>query len=677
MRFLTCLALLAALPASARNDAFNDRHGEHGEYATYLIEHEVGKEVYDITRPGTRSPHGAVLQIVSTLSDRGTARNSRTLLAMGPEFSPIALEQHRDKQADDERWAIEIDGREVTAQEGTVTRTIAKAPKLAFPGLASMPASLQMMMMRYWLTHSRPARLTILRASDKARPAVIRKVGEDQIGNETLTRYTIDNLQFGREIVWMDSKRRLAALMTFAGGLPIEQILRDYQPAFDQLMASGIRQEMADLDELAGKVKTEADGKYAIVGGRLIDGTGAAPIASATVIIENGRITAIGPSDKVTLPNNIKIIHAEGQSLLPGLWEMHSHFSGVEFGPALLSAGITTARDCGGEFEFLTAMRDKLAHGGLGPRLLLAGLIDSGGPRGFGKVDAETAEQGIAAVDRYADAGFQQIKVYTQLKPDVLKAIGDEAHKRGLSVTGHVPAAVDAFEGVAAGMDQINHLQFVTRAMRPVGDTSNGDVDLSSERAQALLKLLAEKQIVVDPTAGWGEMASHPKGVAAVSFEPGIAAAPFVLASKFEAMSGPLDPAHFVERMRANGRVIEALYKAGVPLVAGSDTNLQGYGLYRELEIYVEAGLPPLAALHTATLGAAKAMGLDKDSGSIEPGRRADLVLVAGDPSVHISDIRRVEKVVRDGRIYNAKALAATVGFNRESAPAAAAPSFP
>jgi imidazolonepropionase-like amidohydrolase len=329
---------------------------------------------------------------------------------------------------------------------------------------------------------------------------------------------------------------------------------------------------------------------------------------------------------------------------------------------------VTTARDCGGEFDFLTTVRRKIdTDHALGPRLLLAGLIDAGGPRGFGAIDAETPAEGVAAVDHYADAGFVQIKVYDQLQPDVLKAVSAEAHRRGLTVTGHVPAAVDAFGGVADGMDQINHLQFVTRAMAPKGAT--GPVDLTSDRARRLIALLKARQIVVDPTDGWGEMAGHPKTVRAASFEPGLEAAPFSLSSKFEAMSGPLGESLFRERMEANGRVIKALYDAGVPLVAGSDTGLIGYGIDRELELYVQAGVPAMAAIQIATLGSARAMRLDRESGSIEIGKRADLMLVEGDPLANISDLRRVTKVIRDGEVYDSQALGRSVGFTRSIAP--------
>ena len=226
-----------------------------------------------------------------------------------------------------------------------------------------MPAALQMAMMRYWLAHGEPAALPLLRASAEAPPLEIRRVGTESVtlpgGPAKLARYTA-NLMFGREILWMDAQGHLAAVMTFAGGLPQEQVLEAYRPAFDQLVASGVRQEMADLDELDRQVRPEATGAFAIVGARLIDGTGAPAVPDSVVMVrgEPGSWRQAAEEQKrCPSPAGIKVIHAEGQSLLPGLWEMHSHYSGVEFGPALLAAGVTTARDCGGEFGFLTAVQ--------------------------------------------------------------------------------------------------------------------------------------------------------------------------------------------------------------------------------------------------------------------------------------------------------------------------------
>jgi imidazolonepropionase-like amidohydrolase len=639
---------------------------EEGRYSIHLLLHRIGTESYTITET---APGRMAMTVTSTSSDRGMKRTSEVKLEMGPSFAPVMLEQRASGSSGaDEVSRTEVKGVSVSILERGVSRTI-RRPPVAFVGFGTMPASVQMMMMRYWKAHHQPARLPIVRASERALPLEIKLVGHDSFSVSgrmvRLTRYTVEDLMFGREIVWMNDSGRLAALMTFAGGLPQEEILEGYEPVEAGLEHSGVQQEMLDLDDLDREVPAVAKGTFAIVGARLIDGTGSPAVESSVVIVRDGRIAAAGGAGAVKVPVGMRVIPAEGRSLLPGLWEMHSHYSGVEFGPALLAAGVTTARDCGGEFEFLTTVRRKIeVDHALGPRLLLAGLIDSGGPLAFGYVDVKTPAEAVAAVDNYADAKFEQIKVYTQIQPEVLKAISAEAHSRGMTVTGHVPAAINAFEGIADGMDQINHLQFVTRAMMPEG--SAGPLDLQSERAQKMIALLKERQIVVDPTLGWGEMAGHPKSVDVASFEPGINAAPFTLSSKFRALGVPAtDEAKFHERMETNLNVVGALYRAGVTIVPGSDTGLLGYGLDRELELYVQAGMSPMAAIQSATIVSARVMKLDDESGSIEVGKRADMVLVDGNPLERISDIRRVVSVVTNGRMYDSKKLGRSVGFNR------------
>ena len=647
---------------------------EHGVYDVHLILHTIGSEEYRITRQGAERQ----LTAVSATNDRGMTRTVTTTLGFTADGTPLRLRQQSTPPATPGS-EIAIAGPTVTASEATFSRTFAK-PAVAFPGVAAMPASIQMMLVRYWERHGHPARLPILRASPKAPPVEIRLVGHEAFTLHgqivRLTRYTIANLIFGREILWMNDSNRVAAIMTFAGGLPQEFILDQYAAAFDDLVQSGVAQEMLDLADLTRSVHPEAADTFAIVGARMVNtqpNAATSAIEDATVLIRNGRIAAAGPAASVVIPPGTRIVHAEGKTLLPGLYEMHSHYSGVEFGPALLASGITTARDCGGEFAFLTHVRKAIEQGQLGPRLLLAGLIDSGGPLGFGAFLVDTPDQARQTVDLYADQRFDQIKVYTQLQPEILRTIAAEAHARGLTVTGHVPAAVDAFAGVADGMDQINHLQFVTRAMQLPGSKAPFALaDLNSERAHQLIALLAQKQIVIDPTLGWGEMASHPQAIPTASFEPGVNASPFPLAWRFETIGAPVadgqsgpDKARFLARMALNERVIATLFHAGVPIVAGSDTNLIGYGLDRELELYVQAGMTPLEAIRSATIVSARAMRREADSGSIEPGKRADLVLLDGNPLDDISNLRRVAWVVTGGRLYDCRALARSVGFKR------------
>jgi imidazolonepropionase-like amidohydrolase len=427
---------------------------------------------------------------------------------------------------------------------------------------------------------------------------------------------------------------------------------------------------MQDLAAIERQVPPEKTGSYAIAGATLVDGLDHPPVPDSVVIIRDGRIAASGPRSEVAIPKGMAVVDAKGQMLLPGLWEMHTHFSGVEFGPAYLAAGVTTARDCGGEFDYLVAQRDAVEkHNGLGPRLLLAGLVDAGGIKAFGHVTAETPEEGRAVVRKYHAAGFQQIKLYTFLTPDVIKAIAEEAHQLGMTVTGHVPAALNAFQGVEAGMDQINHLNYVSSVLRaPAAPGNNGGgrgapLDLKSEQAVKAIQFFKDHRTVVDPTAGWGEMAGHSREVEVASFEPGIAKAPFPLSSKFTGMGSATDPAQLRTRMAQTLAVIGALFQAGIPIVPGSDTGLIGYGLDRELELYVQAGMTPLQAIQSATIVSARAMNLDKDSGTVEPGKRADLILVNGNLLENISYIRKVARVVTNGRLYDCAKLWQSVGF--------------
>jgi imidazolonepropionase-like amidohydrolase len=683
MRISVLPALLCAVLATSNLQAQpkpqgNDLVVEHGTYVVHLLLHAIGSEEYTVTQPSqplkpgarsTRKPvtgSGDLLTLTSqlTLNDRGNRRSVTSTLSMDHAFTPMRLEQH----ATPDNGAValtEISGNLVQSHEAGQASIITRPP-VAFMGFTQMPASLQMMMMRYWKRHGQPARLNMLRASDRALPLEIKLVGYDAFQSHghmvRLARYTVDNLVFGREILWMNDSFRLAAIMTFAGGLPQELVLDEYESVLGELYHCGVRQQMLDLADLTHAVAPEATGAYAIVGARLIDGTGAPAVENATVIVRDGLIAAAGAG--VPVPAGLRVIHAEGQSLLPGLWEMHTHYSGVEFGPALLAAGITSARDCGGEFEFLTTVRRKIdEQHQLGPRLLLAGLVDSGGPLAFGAVDVSTPAEATAAVDTYADAKFDQIKVYTQLSPLILKYVASEAHHRGLTVTGHVPAAVDTFAAIADGMDQINHLQFITKPMTPPGASAP---DLNSQNAKELLALLKQFQIVVDPTDGWAEMAGHPRDVDPATFEPGLNAAPYTLATKYRSLgSAPEDAEKFQARLASNAKVILALHQAGIPIVAGSDTALLGYGLDRELELYVQAGLTPMQAIQTATLAAARAMKHDRDSGTVEPGKRADLVLVQGNPLANISDLRRVVSVVKQGDMYDSRKLGKIVGFNR------------
>ena len=646
MRFVCCLLAIASSLSA-----------ETGSFTIHMILHAIGEEKYEIAA----SDGGLTLSTTMQYSDRGMQRTTSATLRSASDYTPISLE------VTGRPMRVAIAGGQAIATEDSASRSFAP-PERYFTIFGASPFAIQMLMMRYWEAHGKPALLPALRAGAGAPPIGISRVGQDAITvngkSFSLERFRIDNLMFGSEVLWMDGSGNLAAAMTFAGGLPMEAVRTEYETALPQLYQSGVRQEMSNLSDLGRKVPAEQSGDFAISGATLVDATGKPPVEDSIVVIRQGRIVAAGPRAKVAIPRGIAVVDAKGKTLLPGLWEMHSHFSGVEFGPALLAAGITTTRDCGGEFDYLVAQRDAVEkHGALGPRLLLAGLVDAGGLKAFGHVTAETPEEGRAVVDRYHAAGFQQIKLYTFLAPDTIRAITAEAHRLGMTVTGHVPQVFNAIQGVEAGMDQINHLNYVTTVLRPAGG-GRGAVDLNSDVARNAIQFFKEHHTVIDPTAGWGEMAGHSKAGDVATFEPGIVKAPFVLETKFRGMGGNTTAEQMQTRTAQTLAVIGALHKAGVTIVPGSDTGLVGYGLLRELELYVQAGMTPLEAIQCATIVSARAMGLDGDSGTVEAGKRADLILVDGNPLTNISELRRVSRVVANGRLYETGKLWESVGFH-------------
>jgi hypothetical protein len=234
---------------------------------------------------------------------------------------------------------------------------------------------------------------------------------------------------------------------------------------------------------------------------------------------------------------------------------------------------------------------------------------------------------------------------------------------------------MDLERAIGAGFDQINHISHVADALRASEPTdaakkkSNAPdlagaarpIDFGSPRAKKILKLLKERGTVIDPTIALYELTFHAAGRVP---EPGIAKIAPELAVALNSMGVPA----FMEKstdaiFRRYLEVLGALHKEGVPIVAGTDQAVPGHSLHRELELYVEAGLSPLQAIQAATVVPARAMKLDRQVGTIEVGKRADLILVAGRPDRKISDIRQVKTVIAAGRVFECAQLWKSVGF--------------
>jgi hypothetical protein len=396
-------------------------------------------------------------------------------------------------------------------------------------------------------------------------------------------------------------------------------------------------------------------------------------------VVKGGRIDAVGPSAKLKPPKGAEVIDAAGKALLPGLWDMHVHM-GASDGPLNLAAGVTTVRDMDNDPDQLADIVRRLDDGSaIGPHVLKVGLVEGVGPSSSAsKFNISSVEQGRKALDFYASHGYVQFKMYNSTKPELVPPLAREAHARGLRVSGHVPFGMLAEDVVRGGYDEIQHINQVmleffadrkTDTRTLVRFTLPGEkaagLDLASKPVQDFIGLLRQHRTVVDPTVAVFESTYLARpGVMDPSIAPVADRLPAQVArgGLVGGLAAPGDKDALYRRsFKVMLAFLKVLHDAGVPLVAGTD-GFSGFYLHRELELYVEAGLPPGDVLQIATLGAARVMRRDGRTGSIAKGKDADLVLVDGDPLARMRDIRRTVTVVKGGVVYDAAAVYETVG---------------
>lgn len=546
-------------------------------------------------------------------------------------------------------------------------------PQTFFTFGGYVPLTMEMMLVRYWLTQGRPTRLALLPGG----AAIVEYRGRDTAtvaGRQVaLQRYHLSGHNWGggwgRQTLWFDSNNRLVAAVNLAtdSETNLTALRAGYESALSFFLKRAVNDSIQRLTGIADRLSPKANQPIALLGGTIVDVTGKDPIRNSAVVIQGNRIVAAGPRSQVKIPTGTRTIDVTGKYLVPGLWDMHAHMYQVELGPVYLAAGITTARDMGNDIEFSTSLRDAAKQGrGLGPHLLLAGYIDGKDEGQSFDVQVDTPAEARAAVQRYKQAGFEQIKIRDQVKPAILKVICDEAHRLGMTVTGHVPKSMDAIEAVEAGMDEISHLNFVAPALEPQAEGSKGNLsnELNSPRARQSLKLLKDRGTVVDPTMATLELMVHPKSTPIALFEPGMAKVAPELLDQIEQKGMPAEAASEMEiALQFLLNIIKAIHREGIPIVAGTDVSVPGFSLTRELELYVKAGLTPLEALQTATLTPARVMKLENEVGTIEAGKRADIIILDGNPLENISNVRKVKFVLTQGRLFDCSKLREIVDF--------------
>ena len=478
--------------------------------------------------------------------------------------------------------------------------------------------------------------------------------------------YQITGLDFSPTYLWLDDQDNGFAAVQGWSGL----IRAGFESTFGTLYNTQDAIQSARAAELAKQLIHHPAGDLVFKNVTVFDSAAAKNVLGRRVTVRGEKIVSVEAENGQPTAAGAQVIDGSGKVLLPGLWDMHQHlFPDNAF--LDVAAGITTIRDLGNSIDELGRLKKHIEAGEqVGPRIVLAGLIDGPGPyEGPVKVLAATPEEARARVDHYAELGYVQIKIYSSVKPELVPVIIAEAHKLGLRVSGHVPAGMTASQFVRDGADEIQHMNFVflnfwpevKETRTPARFTEPGkraaSLDLNSPQVNQFIALLKEHHTVIDPTMTIWE-ATYVDRPGQISEEDAYMFDRLPLqvqrGAKTAGEALPTPDAATDKLYRdsyANFvHMVKKLYDNQITIVAGTDLG-KGYSLHRELEIYNQAGIPAPEVLQMATLTAARIMNRDGELGSIAPGKLADLILVNGDPAANISDIRKIDTVVKGGAV--------------------------
>jgi imidazolonepropionase-like amidohydrolase len=426
----------------------------------------------------------------------------------------------------------------------------------------------------------------------------------------------------------------------------------------------------------------------AIIGGILLDIRTGRELNNFSIIVEGNRIKEVGSSEQITIPPSAEVLDISGKWVLPGLVDMHFHIGDEETNTILdlfLANGITTIRDAGGNITLLRLLRNAIdSQVKIGPRIFFSGQILDGNPPLWPDLSllVETEQQAKSAVEFLVHQGVDFIKVYNSITEPVLKAIIEAAHAHNLPVVGHIPRSMTMSRAVKLGMKGLEHVRITGKEFLSPEEANRIDflpyatretllwksLDLDSREMQRLIKLLVDYEVFLDPTLS----AAEETFILTPEFQienPNNQYLPSQIFKSWKEWYENLENEEIyrvppelkkdaVEGFKKRKRFVGMCAQAGVQILAGTDgpglgTMLPGFGLHHELELLVEAGLTTLQAIQSATLLAAHALNQEKEIGSLEIGKFADLVILNANPLDKISNIAQIHLVMKDGRIFD------------------------
>ncbi|MBW8849866.1 MAG: amidohydrolase family protein [Xanthomonadales bacterium] len=517
-----------------------------------------------------------------------------------------------------------------------------------------------------------------------------RAVADVTLGGDRKVRLMrVTGVGFTPQFVWMtaDAQPRFYALIV-PGYL---QVLEEGREADGAVLEARQKQAEDDaLTELRDTLAHPLRGATLIRNARVFDSETATVGPASDLLIANGRIVSISGAgqEKAAVEQTID---AGGRVLTPGLFDMHGHISAWQ-GGLHLAAGVTTVRDMGNDNATLQQLiADEREGRVLSPSIVPAGFIEGESPmsarNGFVISDLDGAKK---AIDWYASHGYPQIKIYNSFPKDILRDTVAYAHSRDLRVSGHIPVYLRAQDALDAGYDEIQHINQVLLNFLVKDDTDTrtlerfylparevAGMDFDAKPVQDFIARLARDQIAIDPTLATFDFIRQRPGQLSEAYAAVADHLPPDVRRGLKTAEFDIPDDTTAARYRKSyDKMVDfvgRMYRAGVPILAGTDAT-PGFALQRELALYVQAGMTPSQALQVATLNAAKYSRTLNDRGTVAVGKRADLVLFDGDPTVDIGDLRRVALVIKNGEAYYPAEIDRALGIEPFAEPVRAVP---
>lgn len=493
--------------------------------------------------------------------------------------------------------------------------------------------------------------------------------------NDTINLNLIElvGFSFTPNYYWFDMDNRFFA----APSTWLSAIRNGYEPISEKLLELQTTKEKEYYAKAAKELTEIPEGRVLISNVNIFDSQNGSILKNRYVILNGNKIENI-MENNTNLPEVAKIIDGTNKTLLPGLFDMHTHMD-RSGGILNLAAGVTSARDLANTFDFPDIVKEFDNNTVIGPRILImSGFIDKAGPYAgpVGKI-INNLEEGLEAIDFYKERGYQQIKLYSSIDPDWVKPLAKKAHQLDMKLSGHIPSFMHADQAIEDGYDEIQHINML--ALNFMSDTLDtrtplrfsmiGEqihtIDLEGVEFLKFVKLLKERNIVIDPTVSFFEgMLGTKAGEPDPQFAEILDRLPIQVKREFYNVGLPIPVGKEKQYKDSFDRLLEmirVLYENDVTIVPGTDA-LLGFGLHKELENYVKAGIPTSEVLRMATIISAQVTGHADQLGSIEIGKLADVILVDGNPLENISDIRRVELTIKNGNIYDARTMYKAIG---------------